>query len=85
MRVAILGFSLEANRNAPVSDRLIFEQTLLANSEQISHELDNDRAGLPGTVQGFCADMDANSNWEAVPIVLAAQRYARRSKSSGIA
>lgn len=70
-RVAILGFSLEANRRSPVSDKTVFERTLLMHGSQISAELDGDRATLPGTVQGFCAEMDANSQWEPVPILLA--------------
>ncbi|MGB7242154.1 MAG: M81 family metallopeptidase [Sulfitobacter sp.] len=70
-RVAILGFSLESNRQSPVSDKAVFERTLLLAGEQISAELNGDRAGLPGTVQGFCAGMDANGQWEPVPILLA--------------
>ncbi|MFT6302689.1 MAG: microcystin degradation protein MlrC [Granulosicoccus sp.] len=70
-RIAILGFSLESNRNSPVSDRLIFEQTLYLAEDEITRELAGDRAMLPGTVRGFCAAMDEHGDWEAVPIVLA--------------
>ncbi|MFK7963436.1 MAG: M81 family metallopeptidase [Burkholderiaceae bacterium] len=70
-RVAILGFSLEANRRSPVSDQGVFERTLLLQGDQISAEIAGDRAALPGTVQGFCAGMDAYGSWEPVPIVLA--------------
>ena len=70
-RIAILGFSLEANRNAPVSDRLIFEQTLLLEGAALGAALASDRESLPGTVQGFCAEMDAQGPWQPVPILLA--------------
>jgi len=70
-RVAILGFSLESNRRSPVSDKAVFERTLLLLGDQISAEINGDRASLPGTVQGFCAGMDANGHWEPVPILLA--------------
>ena len=70
-RIAILGFSLEANRNAPVSDRHVFEQTLYWGKDEITHALSGDRTTLPGTVQGFCAAMDTASDWMPVPVLLA--------------
>jgi len=69
--IAILGFALESNRNAPVSDRQAFMESLYLDAEAISLELDGDRAGLPGTVQGFCAEMDKTGPWTPVPILLA--------------
>ncbi|OED39542.1 hypothetical protein AB833_15060 [Chromatiales bacterium (ex Bugula neritina AB1)] len=70
-RIAILGFSLEANRNAPVSDKKSFEQTLYVHGETFASILDTDRATLPGTVRGFCATLDQSIDWQPVPIVLA--------------
>lgn len=70
-RIAILGFSLEANRNAPVSDMKSFEQTLYVQGDAFADELAGDRASLPGTVRGFCATLDESISWVAVPIVLA--------------
>lgn len=70
-RIAILGFSLESNRNSPISDRLIFEQTMYLAGDEISNALANDRSVLPGTVRGFCAAMDNHGDWVPVPIVLA--------------
>lgn len=70
-RIAILGFVLEANRNAPVSDRRAFEETLYLDSHGIEQELKGDRTGLPTTVQGFCAEMDALGDWIPVPVLLA--------------
>lgn len=69
--IAILGFALESNRNAPVSDRQAFVESLYLDSQAISRELDGDRAGLPGTVQGFCAEMDKKGSWTPVPVLLA--------------
>ena len=71
LRIAMLGFSLESNRNAPVSDRQVFEQTLYIDSSEIQRELDGDRLGLPGTVRGFCARMDEYEHWTPVPVLLA--------------
>ncbi|MFK7891156.1 MAG: M81 family metallopeptidase [Granulosicoccus sp.] len=70
-RIAILGFSLEANRNAPVSDKKSFQQTLYLQGATFEAELAGDRVSLPGTVRGFCATLDQSISWIAVPIVLA--------------
>jgi microcystin degradation protein MlrC len=70
-RIAILGFVLEANRNAPVSDRDVFEETLYLDGRGIAAELEGDRKGLPSAVQGFCEEMDAHGAWTPVPILLA--------------
>lgn len=70
-RIAILGFVLEANRNAPVSDRDVFEETLYLDGRGIAAELKGDRKGLPSAVQGFCEEMDAHGAWTPVPILLA--------------
>ena len=71
LRIAILGFSLESNRNSPVSDRLIFEQTLYLAGDELLHAINSDRSLLPGTVRGFCDVMDHNGDWIPVPAVLA--------------
>lgn len=69
--IAILGFSLESNRSAPVSDRQAFLKSHYLGAEAMRRELTGDRAGLPGTVQGFCAEMDRTGDWKPVPILLA--------------
>lgn len=69
--IAILGFSLESNRSAPVSDRQSFVESHYLDAETINRELEGDRAGLPGTVRGFCAEMDKKGDWTPVPILLA--------------
>jgi len=70
-RIAILGFALESNRNAPVSDRQAFIDAFYLDAAAIQNELNGARSRLPGTVQGFCAEMDRAGNWTPVPILLA--------------
>ncbi|MEM6693587.1 MAG: M81 family metallopeptidase [Pseudomonadota bacterium] len=70
-RVAILGFALESNRSAPVSTKEDFVDAFYLDAASIQAELDADRARLPGTVQGFCAEMDRSNSWTPVPILLA--------------
>lgn len=70
-RIAILGFALESNRSAPVSDRQAFVDALYMDAAAIQRELTGDRSRLPGTVQGFCAEMDRIGDWTPVPILLA--------------
>ena len=70
-RIAILGFALESNRSAPVSDRKAFLESLYLDAAAINHALLSDRALLPPTVQGFCAELDRRLEWTPVPILLA--------------
>ena len=37
----------------------------------MGRELKGDRAGLPGTVRGFCGEMDKQGDWSPVPVLLA--------------
>ena len=69
--VAILGFSLESNRQAPISDRKAFEENAYLNSTDIKKEISGDMAGLPVTVQGFFSRMNAIGRWKPIPILLA--------------
>lgn len=70
-RIALLGFSIECNRFAPVATEADFAaRTLLAGSAM----LDDARSPAPhmlGELPGFVADMDAAGPWQPVPIVLA--------------
>lgn len=70
-RVALLGFSIECNRFAPVATEADFTgRTLLAGAAM----LDDARSAAPhmlGELPGFVADMDAGGAWQPVPIVLA--------------
>ena len=70
-RIALLGFSIECNRFAPIATEADFQaRTLIAGQAM----LDDARSAAPhmlGELPGFVADMDAAGAWEPVPILLA--------------
>lgn len=70
-RIALLGFSIECNRFAPVATEADFAaRTLLAGDAIIAEA----RAAAPrmlGEMPGFVAAMDAAGAWVPVPILLA--------------
>ena len=71
MRVALLGFSIECNRFAPVAGAEDFRgRTWVAGAEMLAEA----RGAAPrmlGELPGFVADMDGAGAWEAVPVMLA--------------
>ena len=70
-RIALLGFSIECNRFAPVATEADFATRTLFRGAAM---LDEARAAAPrmlAELPGFVADMDAAGAWEPVPIVLA--------------
>ena len=70
-RIALLGFSIECNRFAPIAHETDFvARTLLGGSPM----LDNARSDAPmmlGEMPGFVGDMDAAGDWDPVPGLLA--------------
>ena len=70
-RIALLGFSIECNRFAPVATEAHFaERTLLRGGAMVAEA----RAPAPrmlGEMPGFIAAMDARGAWEPRPSVLA--------------
>ncbi len=70
-RIALLGFSIECNRFAPVATEAHFaERTLIGGAEVLAEA----RAPAPrmlGELPGFVADMDAAGPWQPVPSMLA--------------
>ncbi|MBV9522701.1 MAG: M81 family metallopeptidase [Alphaproteobacteria bacterium] len=70
-RIALLGFSIECNKFAPVARRADFEQrTYLAGAALLAEA----RAASPrmlGEMPGFVSAMDGRGRWVPVPIVLA--------------
>jgi len=70
-RIALLGFSIECNRFAPVAREADFAgRTLLTGAAMLAEA----RAPAPrmlGEMPGFVADMDSNGPWEPVPLLLA--------------
>ena len=70
-RIALLGFSIECNRFAPVATQEDFEARTLMGGPAM---LTNARLPAPsmlGEMPGFIADMDAAGPWEPVPSLLA--------------
>ena len=70
-RVALLGFSIECNRFAPIAHETDFRARTLLGGPAM---LDNARAAAPmmlGEMPGFVADMDAAGPWTPVPSLLA--------------
>ncbi|HEX2940701.1 MAG TPA: M81 family metallopeptidase [Rhodopila sp.] len=70
-RIALLGFSIECNRFAPVATEADFaSRTLIGGAELVAEA----RATAPrmlGELPGFVAAMDAAGAWEPVPSLLA--------------
>jgi microcystin degradation protein MlrC len=70
-RIALLGFSIECNRFAPVATQADFASRTLLSGQAM---LDEARAAAPrmlGELPGFVATMDATGPWQPVPILLA--------------
>ncbi|HUN39823.1 MAG TPA: M81 family metallopeptidase [Acetobacteraceae bacterium] len=71
MRVALLGFSIECNRFAPIATEADFAARTLLHGQAM---LDEARAPAPrmlAELPGFLAAMDAAGPWQPVPITLA--------------
>ena len=69
--IALLGFSIECNRFAPVATQQDFEARTLMGGPAM---LTNARLPAPsmlGELPGFIADMDAAGAWEPMPSLLA--------------
>ena len=70
-RIALLGFSIECNRFAPVATEADFaSRTLMSGAAMLAEA----RAAAPrmlGEMPGFVADMDAAGPWQPVPLKLA--------------
>ncbi|HUB10832.1 MAG TPA: M81 family metallopeptidase [Acetobacteraceae bacterium] len=71
MRVALLGFSIECNRFAPIATEADFAARTMLSGQAM---LDEARAPAPrmlAELPGFVAAMDAAGPWQPVPITLA--------------
>ena len=71
-RVAVLGFHLESNAFAPVSEERHFRSLCYASGEEISREARKAVTGLPKEIPAFYREMDALGAWAPVPIVVTA-------------
>ena len=71
-RVAILGFHLESNAFAPVSEERHFRSLCYFEGEEIAREARKAAPALPAEVPAFYREMDALGTWTPVPIVVTA-------------
>ncbi len=70
-RVALLGFSIECNRFAPVATEADFAARTLMRGAAMVSDARSTAPHMLGELPGFIADMDAAGPWEPVPILLA--------------
>jgi len=70
-RIALLGFSIECNRFAPVTTEHDFAIRTLLRGEAIMTDARGPAPVMLGELPGFVADMDAAGPWQPVPILLA--------------
>ncbi len=70
-RVALLGFSIECNRFAPVATEADFAARTLMRGVAMVSDARSAAPHMLGELPGFIADMDAAGPWEPVPILLA--------------
>ena len=71
-RVALLGFHLESNAFAPVSEERHFRSLCYFEGEDIAREARKDAPALPAEVPAFFREMDALGKWTPVPILVTA-------------
>jgi microcystin degradation protein MlrC len=70
-RIALLGFSIECNRFAPVATEADFAARTLIRGEAMVTDARSTAPHMLGELPGFIADMDAAGAWPPVPILLA--------------
>eukprot|EP01037_Dinobryon_pediforme_P002140 gene2140-2177_t len=70
-RIALLGFSIECNRFAPVATEHDFAVRTLFRGEALLAESRAEAPRMLAELPGFVADMDAAGPWTPVPLVLA--------------
>ena len=69
-RIALLGFSIECNRFAPIATENDFSARTLLSGEAMLTDARSSAPHMLGELPGFLADMDAAGPWIPVPIVL---------------
>jgi hypothetical protein len=70
-RIALLGFSIECNRFAPVATEADFRTRTLIRGPALLTEARAPSPRMLGELPGFVAAMDATGAWEPVPSLLA--------------
>jgi microcystin degradation protein MlrC len=70
-RVALLGFSIECNRFAPVATEQDFRERCWLEGEDIVADARSPSSAALGEMPGFVTDMDSAGAWRPRPILLA--------------
>jgi microcystin degradation protein MlrC len=71
-RVAVLGFHLESNAFAAVSEERHFRSLCYAEGEDITREARKEVSGLPKEIPAFYREMDAHGRWTPLPVIVTA-------------
>jgi len=71
-RVAVLGFHLESNAFAPVSEERHFRSLCYVEGDDISREAGKEVSALPAEIPAFYREMSALGPWTPVPIIVTA-------------
>src|SRR5688500_13347723 len=71
-RIAILGFHLESNSFAPVTEERHFRSLCYREGEDITREARKAVSGLPAEIPAFYREMDKAGSWTALPILVTA-------------
>ena len=71
-RLAVLGFHLESNAFAAVSEERHFRSLCYVEGEGISREARKEVSALPAEIPAFYREMDALGPWTPVPILVTA-------------
>ena len=71
-RVGLLGFHLESNAFAPVSEERHFRSLCYASGDEITREARKGISFLPAEIPAFYREMDALGTWQPVPIIVTA-------------
>jgi microcystin degradation protein MlrC len=70
-RIALLGFSIECNRFAPVATEADFAGRCLLRGDDILTDARDAAPRALGEMPGFVTDMDAAGPWQPLPLLLA--------------
>ena len=70
-RIALLGFSIECNRFAPVATEADFQTRTLIGGPDMVAEARSPAPRMLGELPGFIAAMDASGAWQPMPSLLA--------------
>jgi len=70
-RIALLGFSIECNRFAPIATEADFRGRTLISGADLLAEARSPAPHMLGELPGFIAAMDEAGDWQAVPSLLA--------------